>query len=106
MILTLLLKIRNLKSIFVLATFLISAPAASIEKIALHALFKDKVIVVIDGARHVLKAGESTPEGVKLISVDTQTETAAVEIDGKRQELRLGMVGAGFASVGKASVTL
>ena len=106
MILTSTKEIRNLCALPFLAMLVLSAPAAAVEKIALHALFKDKAILVIDGARRVLKTGESSPEGVKLVAVDTQEEKADVEIGGKRQALQLGMVAASFAPAGKGSVTL
>jgi len=74
-------------------------------KLTLQALFKDKAIVLVDGARRVLKVGDTSPEGVKLVETDTKAETATVAIDGKTQVLRLGMVVA--ASVGgKGLVTL
>lgn len=80
--------------------------AAAVESISLQALFKDKAIIVVDGARRVLKSGEESPEGVKLLATDTQEEKAEIEIGGKREVLKLGVVTAGFASKGKGSVTL
>jgi aspartyl protease family protein len=106
MILTSVKKMRNLRALPFLVLLSISAPVAAVEKIALHALFKDKAILMVDGARRVLKTGESSPEGVKLVTVDTQAEKAEVEIDGKRRELRLGMVASSFAPVGRGTVTL
>lgn len=79
---------------------------AAVEKIALHALFKDKAIVIVDGARRVLKSGDTSPEGVKLVSTDTGTETATFEIDGKPLVVKLGAVGAKFGVTTKASATL
>lgn len=87
-------------------TLLWAPPAGAVEKIALHALFKDKAIVLIDGRRAVLQAGVTTEDGVKLVSTDTQDESAVVEIDGKPQTLRLGVVISSFVSGGKGSVTL
>jgi aspartyl protease family protein len=104
-ILSVVVRIRNLLalcSILLLAT----APATAAEKISLHALFKGKAIVIVDGARRVLSIGDSSPEGVKLVATDTEQETADIELDGARQQLRLGMVISSFAPVGKASVTL
>ncbi len=80
--------------------------AAAVESISLQALFKDKAIIVVDGARRVLKSGEESPEGVKLLATDTHEEKAEIEIGGKREVLKLGVVTAGFASKGKGSVTL
>lgn len=81
-----------------------AAPAA--ESISLQALFKDKAIIVVDGARRVLKTGEESPEGVRLLATDTREEQAEIEIGGKREVLKLGVVIAGFASGGKGSVIL
>lgn len=98
------MKIRN--SYVLLGALLssMSFPLVAAEKLSLHALFKDKAIILIDGARRVLKTGDTSPEGVKLIATDTQEEKAEVELDGKRQELKLGMVASSFASIGKGSV--
>src|SRR6266566_919232 len=100
------MKIRNTLWWWALAALALAHPVGAIEKISLHALFKDKAIVLIDGARRVLKAGETSPEGVKLVSTDTQAEQAEIEVDGKRQQLTLGVVISSFASSAKASVTL
>lgn len=74
-------------------------------RLSLQALFKDKAIIVIDGARRVLKTGESSPEGVKLVETDTREETATVAIDGRTQVLRLGAVLSASTS-GRSQVTL
>ena len=85
---------------------LYAVPAAAIEAISLHALFEGKAIFVIDGARRVLAQGETSKEGVRLIATDTAAEQAEVEIDGKREIVKLGMVMAGFQPAQQASVTL
>jgi len=74
--------------------------------ISLFALFKDKAILKIDGARRVLAAGEVSPEGVKLVSADPETNEAVVEIGGKPQTLHLGVVISAFQSAARESVTL
>lgn len=79
--------------------------AGAANKFALQALFKDKAIIVIDGARRVLKTGDTSPEGVKLVATDTREETATVAMDGKTQVLRLGTVVAA-STAGKGLVTL
>lgn len=80
--------------------------AGAVENISLQALFKDKAILTIDGARRVLKAGDTSPEGVKLVSTDTQEEQATVEVEGKPEVLRLGVVISGFTSARRGSVIL
>ncbi|MCR4301402.1 MAG: TIGR02281 family clan AA aspartic protease [Sulfuricaulis sp.] len=89
-----------------IAMMLVMSFAGAAENISLQALFKDKAIIVVDGARHVLNSGEQSPDGIKLLTTDTQGEKAEIEIDGKREVLKLGMVSTGFASKGKGSVIL
>lgn len=45
-------------------------------------LFNDRAVVLIDGKRRLLKAGQTSPEGVKLISATS--ESAVLEVDGRR----------------------
>ena len=65
-----------------------SADAAATD-VNVIGLFSDKAVVVINrGAPRTLRAGETTAEGVKLISADSRG--AVLEIDGKRQTLEMG----------------
>lgn len=81
-------------------------PLYAVDNIALHALFKDKAILNIDGARRVLASGETSPEGVRLIDTDTRTDEAVVEFGGKRETLRMGVVISSFQGGAPAGVTL
>jgi aspartyl protease family protein len=76
--------------------------------IAVTALFNGKAVVVVDGGKpRTLALGESTPEGVKLLSANS--ESALVELNCQRQTLRLGegtRVGASAASERSGQVTL
>lgn len=51
-------------------------------------LFKNKAIVEIDGKRRTLKKGKASPEGVILISADS--EIAILDIGGEQKEFKLG----------------
>jgi aspartyl protease family protein len=52
-------------------------------------LFPSKAVVTINrGSPRILAVGQATPEGVKLVSVDSSA--AVLEIDGKRQRLEMG----------------
>lgn len=52
-------------------------------------LMRDRAILVIDGGKpRTLQAGDVTPEKVKLVSATS--ESAVVEIDGRRQTLTMG----------------
>jgi len=50
-------------------------------------LFSDRAVVIIDGRQHVLRTGQSGPEGVRLLAADS--ESALLEIDGREVEARL-----------------
>lgn len=82
------------------------AVSAAVEQMVLHAVTKNKAIVLIDGARRVLVQGQSSPEGVRLVATDTQQEQAIIEIDGQREVLRLGVVISAFGGASAGSVTL
>lgn len=94
------------RCVIALALLLAVPQVGAVERVALQALFKDKAILVIDGTRRVLAAGESSPEGVKLLETDTRKETAEIEVAGQRQTLSLGVVLGSFARKAGGSVTL
>ena len=50
-------------------------------------LFSGRAVVLIDGRQHVLRVGQSGPEGVRLLAADS--ESALLEIDGREIEARL-----------------
>jgi aspartyl protease family protein len=95
-----------MRSAVLLLLFVIGPVANAAESVSLHALFKDKAILIIDGKRRVVARDEASPEGVRLISTDTSQEQAEIEVDGKRQTLKLGMVMGGFQSGAPASILL
>ncbi len=70
--------------------------AAAVSKITVVGLFKDTAIVVIDGTRRLLRSGDTSPEGVTLISA-TSTE-AVLEFDGEQKRYGLGgQIGGSYA---------
>ena len=73
----------------VLILLCIIAPCSmAIEKIAISGLFKDRAVVIIDGTQRILAIGKPSPEGVKLISANSQE--AVLEIDGVQKTYALG----------------
>jgi len=50
-------------------------------------LFTGKAVLQINGQQHVLAAGETSPEGVKLVAADS--ESAVLLVDGKQLTARL-----------------
>jgi aspartyl protease family protein len=81
------------------------APAADVNVIG---LFSGKAVLVIDGGKpRTMAAGDTSPEGIKLISATS--EFAVVEIGGRRQTLAPGQSGYANAArpdSGAASVIL
>ncbi|VAW50928.1 hypothetical protein MNBD_GAMMA05-1429 [hydrothermal vent metagenome] len=62
--------------------------AIAIEQLQVQGLFSNKVVLMVDGKRHIIAAGKTSPEGVKVISV---SKTGAVlEIDGQQKQYALG----------------
>ena len=96
---------RLLSSTLFLIFALLTAVANAAD-ITLFALFKDKAILHVEGARRVLSVGAQSPEGLKLVSTDTQAEEAVVELNGKRETLRLGVIVSAFQGATRESVTL
>ncbi|HYC34870.1 MAG TPA: TIGR02281 family clan AA aspartic protease [Usitatibacter sp.] len=81
----------------------VAAPALDVNVIG---LFPGKAVIVVDrGAPRTLSAGQSTPEGVKLISTDARS--ALLEIDGKTVSVEMGQHFETPAQTGsRSSVTL
>ena len=72
-----------------LAILLGTASSAHATEVNVVGLFNGKAMISVNGGKHrVMIAGETSPEGVKLIGADSST--AVLEIDGKRQNLGMG----------------
>ena len=86
----------------------LAAPGAFATDVNVIGLFSGRAVVTINrGQPKTLKAGETTAEGVKLISADSRA--AVIEIDGKRQTLEMGQHFESSVSApagGRSSVTL
>jgi aspartyl protease family protein len=75
----------------ILLTLSLLLPAGSafaVTQIEVQALFGGKAIVMIDGQSRNLGIGETSPEGVKLISADSKQ--AVLEVDGKQKTYEPG----------------
>ncbi|MDP2962947.1 MAG: TIGR02281 family clan AA aspartic protease [Sulfurimicrobium sp.] len=99
---------KNIYFSLALISVLLFSTSAHSTNVSVVGLFSGKAIVTINGSKQkLLKVGEMTPEGVKLLSADSNQ--AVLEINGKKLTLALGQ-GASTGGVqdagGKASVTL
>ena len=89
--------------LFIVLLSLAGAQAAT--KVTVVGLFKNTAIVVIDGTRRLLRSGDTSPEGVKLISA-TSIE-AVLEIDGEQKHYGLGgQIGGSYARPERAKVRI
>ena len=67
---------------------LVPAVAGAVD-VTLIGLFPGKAVLTVDrGAPRTLAIGQSTPEGVKLVSTDGKS--AVIEIEGQRQTVEMG----------------
>ena len=78
---------RFLRSALLL-TLLAAGEVPAVEKIVVLGLFRDRAIVSIDGTQRVLAVGQTSPEGVLLVSADSSE--AVLELDGRRESYTLG----------------
>lgn len=93
-------------SILTLLTLISAMPVAYAADVSVTGLFNGKALVSINGGPpRMLSAGGKSQDGVKLISADSNS--ANLEIDGKRQTLLMGQGISNQASGSeKPSVTL
>lgn len=77
------------------AVLLVFASEAFAIDIVVLGLFRNKVMLKIDGKQRILKQGKRSPEGVLLVS--SNSNEAVLEINGKRDSYRLGShIGSSF----------
>jgi aspartyl protease family protein len=67
----------------VMGLVLVGNAVQAVDRVQVLALFPDKAVLSIDGAQRLLTAGQTSPEGVKLIAADSKG--AVLEINGQRQ---------------------
>ncbi|MCZ6804743.1 MAG: TIGR02281 family clan AA aspartic protease [Proteobacteria bacterium] len=73
-----------------LYVFAFHISAYAVDDIAVMGLIKDKVILRIDGAHHVIKKNGPSIKGIKLIEIGKNRKTVTLEVDGIIKTYRLG----------------
>ena len=90
---------------FALAVTLALSAAAQAQDVRLQGLFGSSAMLEVDGRQRLLKAGQRSPEGVRLL--EATSEYARIEIAGKEQKLTLDApVAASYAGAERAEVRL
>ncbi len=75
------------------------------DTIEVRGLFKNGAVLVIDGKQRLLKAGQTSPEGVKLVAADTRK--AVIEVNAQRRTMTLSkQIASSFAPVAKKTTTV
>jgi aspartyl protease family protein len=90
-----------------LAVLLLASLSAVAEDmyIAASALFEGRAMLSINGRTQLLRVGQQSPEGVKLVAANAKS--AVIEFQGKRQTLSPGRaVSGGFAPVERRSAAI
>lgn len=78
---------ETLTSLFALLLLSIAFRALAIETLTLQGLSASKAVMMIDGKLRVVATGKTSPEGVKVISVNR--DGAVLEVAGKQQRYTL-----------------
>lgn len=76
--------------------------AFAVEDIAVMGLIADKAILKVDGKHRVVRMGETTVEGVKLVSISDDRRKVRLSIGGIEESYRLGVgtnTGGGSAKI-------
>lgn len=93
-------RLRHLSGVLLVLLWAPGLGAAA--DVSVVGLFANKAVVVIDGGKpRTMSVGQTSPEGVRLISADS--ESATFEIDGRRETLRPGQQGVYASSPPQAS---
>jgi aspartyl protease family protein len=78
----LLMSLSGIFAALTLLCLLLAGTALAAPDVRVVGLFKERAVVTIDGRQRILSVGQSSPEGVRLISADS--ESAVLEIEGRQ----------------------
>jgi aspartyl protease family protein len=78
---------RYLLCLLVLGISLHLTPVIAGMDVRVVGLFPDRAVLLVEGRQHLLKVGQTSPEGIKLVSASS--ESAVLLIDGEQVTARL-----------------
>ncbi len=76
------------KKALLLVLVLSPLAASAVDSVRIVGLFSGKAVVQLDGRQRLLRSGQTSPEGVRLVSANARE--AVLEINGKRGTYTLG----------------
>lgn len=69
-------------------TLIFQQAVNAIDKLEVQGLFSNKAVLSVDGKRHIVAVGKTSPEGVKVVSVNRSG--AVLDVDGEQKQYDLG----------------
>lgn len=83
---------------------LIALQAVALE-VQVNGLFSGKAVLSIDGKQRILRAGQTSPEGVRLVRANS--DVAVLEVNGQQQSLALNTrIGSNFSAASRKQVSI
>lgn len=96
---------RRLAALLLCCASVATATAEQPLLVRANGLFEGKALLTIEGTPRLLRTGEVSPEGVRLVSASAKE--AVIEVDGKRERLALSReVGARFETPERREVAV
>ena len=87
------------------ALLITSSLSLAAENIRLQGIFKNTVVITVDGQQRMLKLGQRSPEGIELLAVDKQQAT--LRINGEAKTLGLSQhIASSFHAAEKQQVLI
>lgn len=97
--------VLHMRWLLIASCLFLTTPAWAVKNVSVVALFKDRVVLLIDGRQQALGVGQTSPEGVRLISATSKE--AVLEVNGKVALYRLSnQVGTNYAKRKESSVQI
>lgn len=68
--------------------FFYTSMVHAVDQLEVQGLFSKKAVLMVDGKRHIVAVGQTSPEGVKVVSINKNG--AVLDVDGKQKQYDLG----------------
>jgi aspartyl protease family protein len=85
----------------------VATSVQAVNAVSVQGLFGDKAVLLIDGKRRIVRVGEESPEGIKLIAI--HGEKVELAVNGKTHHYKLGETDAfstNYAEPNETEVTI